>query len=136
MKNCLICDRVKMIEEKTNPYLLEDTSDMAWVLADNQFYKGYSIFIYKEHVEHLHELKDPLEFMIRMSLIGETLFKTFHPERINYEILGNKDHHLHVHIIPRYKNDPIPDQPIWKNEWDKHPSPLEEIERIKKELLA
>ena len=48
-----------------------------------------------------------------MSLVGEAVFDAFQPSKLNYEMLGNTDGHLHCHIFPRYKNDPLPKMPVW-----------------------
>jgi diadenosine tetraphosphate (Ap4A) HIT family hydrolase len=32
--------------------------------------------------------------------------------KINYEIHGNSAPHLHLHLYPRYMDDPFPDQAI------------------------
>ena len=43
--------------------------------------------------------------------------------RINYEILGNSERALHVHIIPRYDSEPenLRRGPVWFYNWDASP---------------
>ena len=36
-----------------------------------------------------------------MSLVGEAVSKAFECEKMNYELLGNGDSHLHWHLFPR-----------------------------------
>jgi len=48
-----------------------------------------------------------------MALVAEAIFNVFKPYKLNYELLGNTDRHLHWHIIPRYKTDPKLNAPIW-----------------------
>ena len=48
-----------------------------------------------------------------MSLVAQAVYETFKPEKLNYELLGNKDSHLHWHLHPRYKDDLSPNRPIW-----------------------
>jgi diadenosine tetraphosphate (Ap4A) HIT family hydrolase len=48
-----------------------------------------------------------------MGIAAEAVFKAFKPSKLNYELLGNKDKHMHWHLYPRYKNDPDPKRPIW-----------------------
>lgn len=48
-----------------------------------------------------------------MSEVAEAVFIAFKPEKLNYELLGNTEKHLHWHIFPRHKDDPLPKVPIW-----------------------
>ncbi|MFA5188320.1 MAG: HIT domain-containing protein [Patescibacteria group bacterium] len=45
--------------------------------------------------------------------MAEAVWKTFNPEKLNIEMLGNTANHLHWHVFPRYANDPNPSKPIW-----------------------
>jgi len=45
--------------------------------------------------------------------LAEAVYKAFLPRKLNYELLGNSEAHLHWHIFPRYQNDPIPQWPVW-----------------------
>lgn len=49
-----------------------------------------------------------------MSLVAESVFRGFHPRKLNYECLGNVEPHLHWHIFPRYSDDPSPQTTSWK----------------------
>lgn len=113
---CLICKRNQQIEQKENPYFVIELETGYVVLGDYQFYKGYTFFLHKKHVGELHELtpKDKLHFLEEMSLVGEAVYKGFKPNKLNYELLGNSEQHLHWHIIPRYQDDPSPREPVWK----------------------
>ncbi|MFA7676420.1 MAG: HIT family protein [Candidatus Shapirobacteria bacterium] len=141
MKNyCFVCERIKLIKENKNPYFVKEMETGYVIIEDYQFYKGYIIFLCKEHKKELHEL-DPnfrKKFLEEMSEVAEAVFKTFKPEKLNYELLGNTVSHMHWHLIPRYKNDAIPDKPIWiideKIRCNKK-AEIKEIEEIKKKLL-
>lgn len=115
IKSCLICDRISMIINHTNPYYLAELNTGYVVLGDFQFYKGYALFLCKKHVSELHELEQNTKtlFLEEMSVVAEAIFKCFKPNKLNYELLGNSDRHLHWHIFPRYKHDPFPKEPIW-----------------------
>ena len=80
-----------------------------------KYTKGYTIFLCKQHVNELHDLDDnfKIKFLKEMSQIAEAIFKAFKPDKLNYELLGNTEPHLHWHIFPRYKNDPNFSKPIW-----------------------
>ncbi len=113
--NCLICERIQLIKKNANPYFIKELSTGYVVLADNQFYKGLTLFLSKVHKRELCELDKKFRdvFLTEMADVAESVFKAFKPQKINYELLGNKDCHLHWWIIPRYFNDPNPTKPIW-----------------------
>lgn len=115
INNCFICNRITLIKEGENKYFLKEFSSGYAVLADHQFYRGYTIFLSKIHTDELHKLRveDKMQFLKDMSVVAEAVYKTFKPKKLNYELLGNTDSHLHWHIIPRYKNDPKPETAIW-----------------------
>lgn len=114
-KNCLVCERIKMIKNGTNPYFVKELETGYVVIGDHQFFKGYTIFLCKEHTTELHFL--PKEFrqkyLEEMSIVAEAVFHAFHPEKLNYELLGNGDTHLHWHIFPRTDGDTPTKGPVW-----------------------
>ncbi len=112
---CLICERIKLIEYGKNACFVSELSTGYIVFGDHQFYKGYTLFLSKNHVNELHEL-DPstnLQFLKEMSIVAEAVHKLFRPRKLNYELLGNKDSHLHWHLFPRYLDDPDINRPVW-----------------------
>ena len=40
-----------------------------------------------------------------MSIVAEAVSKAFGAEKMNYELLGNGDTHLHWHLFPRVSGD-------------------------------
>ena len=46
---CLICDRINMIKEGTNPYFVKELKTGYVVIGDNQHFYGYTLFLYKNH---------------------------------------------------------------------------------------
>ncbi len=114
--HCLICDRIQEIQERRNRHFVAELDTGYVVCGDFQFFRGYTLFLCKEHVPELHELaREKRErFLIEMSLVAESVFHGFHPRKLNYECLGNEEPHLHWHIFPRYSNDPSPKTTSWK----------------------
>jgi diadenosine tetraphosphate (Ap4A) HIT family hydrolase len=59
----------------------------------------------------------------------------FEPVKMNYDILGNSVPHLHVHLVPRYADDPRPEWPFPFPEEDPPPFPdaqvREDVERLR-----
>jgi diadenosine tetraphosphate (Ap4A) HIT family hydrolase len=111
---CLICTRIFQIKELKNPYFVRELTTGYVVIGDFQFYKGYTLFLSKTHVDELHKLGSTRSiFLNEMAIVAEAVFNAFKPSKLNYELLGNTDRHLHWHIIPRYDADPRPNAPIW-----------------------
>lgn len=104
---CFICERIKMIKDGTNPYFVKELHTGYVVIGDNQHFKGYSLFLYKEHKTELFQLDyhTKIKFLEEMSIVGEAVSKAFGTEKMNYELLGNGDSHLHWHLFPRVSGD-------------------------------
>ena len=105
---CLICDRIAMIKDGTNPYFVKELSTGYVVLGDHQHFYGYTLFLYKNHGKtELFQLDMPerMKFLEEMSCVAEAVSNAFGAEKINYELLGMGDSHLHWHLFPRRKGD-------------------------------
>ena len=105
--NDLICQRVELWREGKNPYFIHEFKHTIFVVGDHQFYKGYSLLLLKKHVREIHELtqEEFLEMQHELFIAGKAIFDTFLPWKMNYQCLGNKDEHVHWHILPRYESD-------------------------------
>lgn len=104
---CVICDRIQMIKSGTNPYFVKELDTGYVVIGDNQHFKGYTLFLLKDHLTELFELKDDIraKFLAEMTVVAEAVAKAFGAEKMNYECLGNGDAHLHWHLFPRVDGD-------------------------------
>lgn len=104
---CMICERIQMIKSGTNPYFVKELDTGYVVIGDNQHFKGYTLFLLKEHAAELYELSDGIKekFLLEMTLTAEAAAKAFGAEKMNYECLGNGETHLHWHLFPRVEGD-------------------------------
>jgi len=48
-----------------------------------------------------------------MALVYEAVFNAFNPEKMNCELLGNGDAHVHWHLFPRNSGDTPQKWPVW-----------------------
>lgn len=144
---CLICDRIDMIKNGTNPYFVKELETGYVVIGDYQHFKGYSLFLFKEHKTELFQMdySTKMKFLEEMSLVAEAVAKAFNSEKMNYELLGNGDSHLHWHLFPR-KNGDIGNYgrngkgPVWwypmEKMYDEKNRPSEsELQQMKDKLL-
>ena len=104
---CLICDRIQMIKEGKNPYFVKELDSGYVVLGDHQFFRGYTLFLFKEHKTELFDLDRDIRsrYLEEMPIVAEAVSKAFGAEKMNYECLGNGDAHLHWHLFPRREGD-------------------------------
>ncbi len=139
---CLICERIEMIKNGTNPYFVKELETGYVVIGDHQYFKGYTLFLCKKHVTELHFLDENFrnKFLVEMALVAEAVYNAFDAEKINYECLGNGDSHLHWHLFPRKSGDMPQKGPVW---WlpkevmydDKNKPSHDELEEMKLKLL-
>ncbi|MCC6741903.1 MAG: HIT family protein [Planctomycetia bacterium] len=86
-----------------------------WRLAEDQTWPGWSILIFKKHVTELFELS-PAERAMAIEEVAEAsrlLKVAFNATKMNVELLGNQEPHIHWHIVPRRNDDPAWNRPIW-----------------------
>lgn len=104
-----------MIKKGENPYFVKELNTGYVVIGDYQYFNGYTLFLGKEHHTELFELsmKVRLEFLREMSIVAEVVSKAFGADKMNYELLGNADSHLHWHLFPRRKGDLDVPGPVW-----------------------
>jgi diadenosine tetraphosphate (Ap4A) HIT family hydrolase len=69
---------------------------------------GYACVVSKHHVVEPYELppNEHVAFWEEVTTAAATLANLFQPLKMNYEIHGNVVPHLHVHLYPRYADDP------------------------------
>jgi len=131
---CLICERIEMIKQKVNPYFVMELETGYVVIGDHQHFKGYTLFLCKHHVSELHEL--PKDFRVKyleeMSIVAEAAYNAFKPEKMNYELLGNGDSHVHWHLFPRVAGDTPKKGPVW---WLLREAMYDDSKRIKGDEL-
>lgn len=77
------------------------------ILFKEQTHKGRVIVACKKHVDDVTQLtkEERAQFMEDISRAAECLHKTFHPDKINFGAYGDTMHHLHVHLVPKYKDE-------------------------------
>lgn len=104
---CFICERIEMIQKGTNPCFVKELETGYVVIGDHQHFKGYTLFLFKEHVTELHliDRSTKMKFLEEMSIVAQAVQNAFGAEKMNYEMLGNGEAHMHWHLFPRRKND-------------------------------
>lgn len=104
---CLICDRIEMIKNGENPYFVKELETGYVVIGDHQYFEGFTLFLCKRHETELFHLdrEFKMKFLEEMSIVAEAAARAFGAEKMNYELLGMGDAHLHWHLYPRRAGD-------------------------------
>ena len=141
---CMVCDRIYKIREGINPYFVKELETGYVVIGDQQRFEGYTLFICKEHATELSQLSPNFRntFLRDMAITAEAVENAFHPDKLNYELLGTgTSKHMHWHIFPRRNGDTPQPGPVWQvhdiNDANYLPSPkkLDELRyKLKREL--
>jgi diadenosine tetraphosphate (Ap4A) HIT family hydrolase len=121
----LIHRRVEAARKGENPTVLCRMESGWAVFGDVQILNGYCLLLPDPVVTNLNDLtiRERETYLRDMTLIGDAILEVTGADRINYEILGNSEPALHVHIIPRYNAEPndLRRGPVWFYDWSKAP---------------
>lgn len=95
------------------------------VLGDVQVRPGYCLILPDPVPPHLNALSAPdrAALLADVTELGDVLLEITGAVRINYEIIGNLEPALHVHLFPRHDDEPdgLRTQPIWSWDWETAP---------------
>lgn len=109
--NCPVCNQAPMPEsmvdlaELPHSWLNAEPVDCLWG-ACHLTAKAHGPELFDLTPEELHDLMDDV------AVCARALKTVTGAVKINYEIHGNSMPHLHIHLYPRYMDDPFPGQPI------------------------
>lgn len=137
---CGVCDRIEKTREGNNPYFVRETETGYVVLGDHQRFEGYTLLLCKEHATELNQLTPAFRdaFLRDMAVTAEAVQNVFHPDKLNYELLGaGKGRHMHWHIFPRRQGDTEKPGPVWLEKDmndDRYLPSAEQLEEMKKAL--
>ena len=87
----------------------------SWLIAEPvECLRGACHMIAKKHAIELYDLNENelLGLMKEVQIYAWALKTVTGAIKINYEIHGNTAPHLHMHLYPRYINDPFPGRAI------------------------
>jgi len=112
---CPFCVKLKDLAQLPADEVVWEFPHSVALLGPWQYYTGYCILVARRHVSELSQLPDELRrwHLDEMSLLARAIEQTFHPRKLNYELLGNQVPHLHWHLFPRGEDDPDKLKPVW-----------------------
>ena len=103
-QNCAYCVEGELLDafgikicelESSKVYLFKEQSHLVRVIV-----------AHKKHVSELVELsQEELHlYFDEVAKVANVLHKLFQPEKVNYGAYGDTGHHLHFHLVPKYKD--------------------------------
>jgi diadenosine tetraphosphate (Ap4A) HIT family hydrolase len=76
------------------------------ILFKEQSHPGRVIVACKKHVDDITELSadERAQYMEDINKVAVCIHKVFNPDKVNFGAYGDTMHHLHVHIVPKYRD--------------------------------
>jgi len=122
----LIHQWVDQCRNGNNPRKIARINSGWVVMGTSQFVRGYCLLLPDPVVSDFNALSIDARKLLfhEVAIVGDALSATTDARRINYEILGNLEPALHVHLFPRYDNEPekLRIKPVWFYDWDAAPA--------------
>ena len=75
-------------------------------LFKEQSHPGRVIVAHKKHVSEITELtaEERAVYMEDINRVACAMHEIFNPDKVNYGAYGDTGHHLHFHLVPKYKD--------------------------------
>ena len=141
MNNCFYCEN----GEKVNSLMIEicKLPCSTVYLNRDQKHPGRCVVTFKDHKTEYFQMtpEENREYFSEVALVAESIFNLYHPDKINYATFGDLVPHVHIHIVPKYKDglqwgvpfcDDVPKQLLKEDEYAGHVAALrKEIERLR-----
>ena len=109
MEDCIFC---KIVEGEIESETIHETENVLSFLDAKPRAPGHSLVIPKKHVQYLHKLNDDIlgEVFKAAKKVEQKLKKVLDPDAFTIgindgEAAGQEIPHLHVNIIPRFRDD-------------------------------
>ena len=104
MKNCSYCSEGELLDAFGIKICELPMSKV--ILFREQSHRGRVIVACKKHVDDITGLsrEERVQFMEDVNRTAEALHELFHPDKINFGAYGDTMHHLHFHLVPKYRD--------------------------------
>ncbi len=135
---CPICEQGRPEETERGIRFFSGELTDAY-LSRGGIQRGLShVYFHARHVVEPTELAsmEATGFWRELLHAGRAIERVFEPVKMNYDILGNSVPHLHVHLVPRYADDPRPEWPFPFPEEEPPPFPDEQVRADAERLRA
>ncbi len=114
--------RVAGLQNGTDPTLITRMASGWAVLGEQQFLRGYCLVLPDPVVPDLNAMTLPVraQILTDATRLGDALLAVTGALRINYAVFGNLEPALHVHVVPRYRDEPqhLKTAHPWAYDWN------------------
>ena len=102
--NCAYCMRGELLD-KFGIYVC-DLSVSTLVLFREQSHPGRCIVAYRDHVSEIVDISDDERnaFFEDVNRAAKAIHAVFSPDKLNYGAYGDTGCHLHIHLVPKYRD--------------------------------
>lgn len=103
--HCAYCQRGELLD--AFGYFICELDTSLVILFREQSHPGRVIVAHKEHVSELVELSDEERdlYFAEVARVAKALHQIYKPDKVNYGAYGDTGHHLHFHLVPKYKDE-------------------------------
>lgn len=103
--HCAYCMRGELLDA-FGIYIC-DLSVSTLILFKEQSHPGRCIVAYKDHVSEIVNISDEDRnaFFADVNRAAKAIHAAFHPDKVNYGAYGDTGCHLHMHLVPKYKDE-------------------------------
>ena len=133
MKNEKSCPFCKMVRHQIHAVVVYEDDEILAVMDLFPATPGHVLVLPKQHIENIYSLREDLasRIMVTASKIAKALKQQLSPDGLsliqsNELAAGQTISHFHLHIVPRYKGDPV----VLRFGHGNVPAKTEELEQI------
>lgn len=109
--NCIFC---KIIGKEIPSTILYEDDNFSVIMDISPASKGHAILLVKKHVSNIYELDEELasKALVVVTKVAKAMKEELKCDGLNIlqnngEAAGQTVFHLHIHLIPRYKDDQV-----------------------------
>ena len=104
MSDCFYCEN----GEKLNSLMIEicRLEYSTVYLNRDQKHRGRCIVTFKDHKTEYFQLtpEENRGYFAEVAQTARAIWELYHPDKINYATFGDGVPHVHVHVVPKYKD--------------------------------
>lgn len=103
-QNCVYCMQGELAAKFGYPVCSMDTGYL--YLFKEQSKPGRVILAYKDHVSEMTDVSDEERnaFFAEVAKVSRAIHTIYSPDKVNYGAYGDTGCHLHMHIVPKYRD--------------------------------
>ena len=103
--NCGYCEGGELLAQFGIKICDLDVSQL--ILFKEQSHPGRCIVAYQDHVSEIVDIteEERRRFMEDVARAAKAIHAAFQPDKLNYGAYGDTGCHLHVHLVPKYRDE-------------------------------